>query len=739
MSRLQDLSIRNKLVGIIAITTITFLAIGFAIDVFFDLRAFRRELIDQTVAITRVTAEHSVAELAFLDADAAAETLSKLRTVPTIEGAYLHDVDGELFASYQRNEDVPDDVDQEISGPRIDATHIRVTEPVRWEGENYGTLTVLSSTVVLRERVADYLTTMGVVLLLLLVGSVFVALRLEKVISRPILRLASTARKVSEEHDYSIRFPKSADDEIGQLSDSFNDMLIQIEKRQTERDEANQRTREKSQFLANMSHELRTPLNAIIGFSEILRGRLGDRVSDKEEAFLENIAVSGHHLLSLVNDILDLSKIEAGKLEINPEPTNVEESIESICNLMRGVSAKRGVELIVDVPPSVPNIEADPGKLKQILYNLLSNALKFSTEGARVWMSARKIDTSHSRLGEESVSISVRDEGVGIAPEDHELIFREFQQLDTSLVWKFGGSGLGLALVLNFTEAHGGLVDVESELGEGSTFTVTLPVAFRGAVTDVDHLVEISSDSLDRDIVVIIEENAGTYLGWKRELLEAGYHPIWARTGQEGIAVIQRLRPAALVVDPLIREVDVWHVIATLLSGDGLRDVPVIVASFDQGSRRDLVIEPNVWACPDVASIRDAIERDVEVDDRSCLAFGDDQTFLKVVGDALKPVDIRMETTDDSRRVISRLQRSPESLILVQVEANEYEGLRLIQRARKYGERVSIVAVIPDGSSSLDLKAMEEIIGKLKPARESLVDVIRRTSGGKRSGKGLKT
>ncbi|MBW3671298.1 MAG: hypothetical protein KY432_06455, partial [Acidobacteria bacterium] len=141
--RLRDLSIRNKLVGVIVLSTISFLAVGFAIDVFFDVRSFRRELIDQTVALARVTAEHSVAELAFLDAEAATETLSKLRSVPSIEGAYLHDVEGEAFASYRRNESVPMEID---SGPResgVHGTYLRVTEPVVWEGEHYGTLTVL--------------------------------------------------------------------------------------------------------------------------------------------------------------------------------------------------------------------------------------------------------------------------------------------------------------------------------------------------------------------------------------------------------------------------------------------------------------------------------------------------------------------------------------------------------------------------------------------------------------------
>ncbi len=223
----------------------------------------------------------------------------------------------------------------------------------------------------------------------------------------------------------------------------------------------------KSEFLANMSHELRTPLNAIIGFSEVLVDRMFGELNEKQEEYLKDIYSSGTHLLSLINDILDLSKIEAGRMELEPEDFDLPAAIDDALLLVRERAGRRGIALERHVQAGVGEIRADARKVKQVLLNLLSNAVKFTPEGGRIDVRVR--------LEEGNAEISVTDSGIGIAAEDQEAVFEEFRQVGKADK-KAEGTGLGLALCRKFVELHGGHIWVHSELGRGSTFTFTIPV-----------------------------------------------------------------------------------------------------------------------------------------------------------------------------------------------------------------------------------------------------------------------
>jgi signal transduction histidine kinase len=223
----------------------------------------------------------------------------------------------------------------------------------------------------------------------------------------------------------------------------------------------------KSEFLANMSHELRTPMNAILGFSEVLAEGMFGEINDKQAEYLRDILESGRHLLSLINDILDLSKIEAGRMELEPTDFDLPSAIDNALTLVRERAGRRGITLGREIDERLGTIRADERKVKQVLLNLLSNALKFTPEGGRIDVRAAVIDGM--------VEVSVADTGVGIAPEDQEAVFEEFRQVGTADK-KVEGTGLGLALSRKFIELHGGRIWVKSELGHGSTFTFTLPV-----------------------------------------------------------------------------------------------------------------------------------------------------------------------------------------------------------------------------------------------------------------------
>ena len=227
--------------------------------------------------------------------------------------------------------------------------------------------------------------------------------------------------------------------------------------------------RHKSEFLANVSHELRTPLNAIIGFSEVLGERMFGELNEKQAEYTEDILSSGRHLLSLINDILDLSKIEAGRMELEVTTFDLPMAIENALLLIRERASRHGIKLARVIDDRLGDFTGDERKMKQILVNLLSNAVKFTPEGGQI-----KVEAT---LGDSVVIISVTDTGIGIAPEDHEAIFEEFRQVGTNYAQKREGTGLGLSLTRKFVEMHGGKIWVESELGKGSMFIFTLPIS----------------------------------------------------------------------------------------------------------------------------------------------------------------------------------------------------------------------------------------------------------------------
>ena len=277
--------------------------------------------------------------------------------------------------------------------------------------------------------------------------------------------------------------------------------LAQIaeQKRELERSYAqiNEISRLKSEFLANMSHELRTPLNAILGFSEILKDNLVALEEEQRHECLENIHTSGKHLLELVNDVLDLSKIEAGRMELSYDEFFVSNAVHEVHNVIRSLSERRDIDLTIDVPDDLV-VRADKSKFKQVLYNLLSNAIKFTAQGGRVWVTAAE--------EAEILRVDVGDTGVGIPREQHERIFNEFYQVDSATTRQVEGTGLGLSLTRRIVELHGGRMSLKSEPGEGSVFTVRMPLAGLSASNGERHnrILLVEDNRTNRDLATMV-------------------------------------------------------------------------------------------------------------------------------------------------------------------------------------------------------------------------------------------
>jgi PAS domain S-box-containing protein len=356
-------------------------------------------------------------------------------------------------------------------------------------------------------------------------------------------------------------------------------------------------SRMKSEFLANMSHELRTPLNAIIGFSEVLRDGLVGEMSDQQRNFTGDILRSGQHLLSLINDILDLSKVEAGKMLLDLDPVEVSSLFVNSLTIVREKAASRRIQLTLEAQDGLGTILVDARKVKQIVYNLLSNAVKFTGDAGRVTLHAAKV--ARERVGQldgkpgrtfrpsqnsfaEFLEISVTDSGIGIAAEDLEHLFKPFSQIDSGLARKFEGTGLGLAMVKLLADLHGGSVAVESEVGAGSRFTVWLPLRRleRKAPAVPRAAVPPPSPASDVRTAMVVDDDVVSADLIRIQLEAEGFTVLHALSAESALELAARQPLTLITLDIALPRMDGWDFLTRIKKVPALRHVPVVIISI---------------------------------------------------------------------------------------------------------------------------------------------------------------
>jgi len=488
MRFLKDLSIRHKLLAFSLLTSGIVLVLSFIAFASRDL-SFRRDSLErELLAIGEIIGRNSVAAVVFDDRDDALGTLKSLSVKPYVQTAALYLPGGAEFAVQTFGDQSHAIVDRScVDHPRTDVApgaayvvfadggrpHANLCKTIVMDGDAVGVLQIVVDLSQYNEEISSYIVIAGGITLVLLLLAMILSWGLQGLISKPILRLSDIMQRVARDRDYKMRVQKQGNDEIGALIDCFHEMLARIERHDASltaaRLEAEAASRAKSSFLATMSHELRTPLNAILGFSEIMMTEaFGPLGSNNYRDYSRDIYDSGMHLLQVINDVLDLSKVEAGRLELNRADVDLADTVEATLRFFRERSKKAGLTVVAAIEPDLPPLFADERVLRQCILNLVSNAIKFTPSGGSVAV------TAHCDA-DGWTSLSVADNGIGIAEADIPRVLTPFSQADNAYVRKQEGTGLGLPLVKSFAELHGGSFAIASALGVGTTVTVRFP------------------------------------------------------------------------------------------------------------------------------------------------------------------------------------------------------------------------------------------------------------------------
>ena len=431
--------------------------------------------------------------------------------------------------------------------------------------------------------------------------------------------------------------------------------------------------RAKSQFLANMSHELRTPLSAVIGYSEMLEEELADTGETALVEDVKKIQFNARHLLSLINDVLDLSKIEADRMTTYAEDFPVETLVREVSTTVETLVAQKGNSLVLDVAPDVGAMHSDQVKLRQCLFNLVSNAAKFTKNGCITLRAARESTT---------IVLSVSDTGIGMTPEQLDKLFQRFSQADASTTRQFGGTGLGLAITRAFCRLLGGDVTVASTFGQGSVFTITVPDRLPEPEAEAGQE-ESAEPATSRHVVLVVDDDSAQRDLLTRFLEREGFDVRTAADGRTGIELARTLRPRAILLDVMMPQMDGWSVLTKLKADPDVAPIPVVMVTFvnEPGlgaslGAADTVLKPVEWS-----RLRTVMER-FQGDAGDVLVVDDDADARARVRSVLERDGWTVTEAEDGRQALDRVMHAPPQLILLDLTMPLMDGFSFLHELR---------------------------------------------------------
>jgi len=515
------------------------------------------------------------------------------------------------------------------------------------------------------------------------------------------------------------------------------------------RDQALEASRAKTVFLANMSHELRTPMNAILGYSEMLIEDAGLMSSEEVSADLQKIRNAGKHLLALINDVLDLSKIESGKMTLHHESFLIGELVQDIVSTIEPIALKNHNRIVVHCPAEIGAMYSDAMKVRQSLMNLLSNACKFSQNSVIDLVISKQ---SHER--EEYVSFAVCDRGIGMTSDQIAKLFQAFVQADESTTRKYGGTGLGLMISRRLCQMLGGDIRVSSELGKGSTFTIELPriapavlepsglggagdsqsPANSAINTDVIRGGTIRGEAI-RGTVLAIDDNPDALDLISRSLSKDGYRVIMATSGEAGLVLARSHRPDIITLDVMMPQMNGWQVLAAIKADVHLSTTPVVLLSVVENNEiamalgaTDCLTKPIDWGKLQVCLDRLLPRNDPE----RILVVEDDPASSELVTRILQKDGWRIEKASNGREAFACMEASPPSLVLLDLMMPEMDGFELVARLRTHPTLSKIPVLVltskmltPEDHARLNGRVLD-VLSKGTTERNDLLEAVRR-------------
>lgn len=477
--------------------------------------------------------------------------------------------------------------------------------------------------------------------------------------------------------------------------------IIELERSNQDLSDANQA---KSAFLANMSHELRTPLNAIIGYSELL-GEVADEMDIKEEIGpdLQKIHSSGKHLLAIINDILDLSKIEAGKMEFYNQNCDLEALAREVANTVQPVIDKNSNALDIQLENDLGFIFIDITRLRQVLFNLLSNASKFTENGTVSFIVNRKTIN-----GADWVNLTVRDTGIGMASDQLSKLFKSFSQVHSQNILKYEGTGLGLVITKRICEMMGGDIFVESAPGKGSTFSVHLPVkttVYENPQETDSPAEEKGFSHQDRDkeahhvkkvnVILVIDDDPMVHNQMKRSFEKEGYHIATASDGEEGLRLARKLHPVLITLDVLMPGMDGWTVLTELKADPELGNIPVFVISMVDDENKGYSLGASEYLTKPIDRTRiHVLMKRYKWDSGSALVVEDDAGTRKMLRRMLEDYGLDVAEADNGQIALDELQKQAPSVIFLDLMMPVMDGFEFLEELRKTPDWRSIPIVV---------------------------------------------
>jgi signal transduction histidine kinase/DNA-binding response OmpR family regulator len=684
----------------------------------YDLYTFRVGIVGNASTQAQIIGDNTASALLFNDQQQAEKTLSALGANPHLAYAQIYGRDGQPFASYWHGRAgetraLPLIPRGQVQAHWFEHGHLGLARSIVFQGKAIGTVYILSDLAAMSDRLRTYALIVVAVFLTSLLVALLISKMSQRVISEPVAGLAETARIVSRHKNYSIRAATTGNhDEVSTLIEAFNEMLAQIqqheralqnahndlEQRVQERTtqlaaanrelefrnlEVERATKLKSKFLASMSHELRTPLNAIVGFSDLLAEQTAGQLNEKQQRFVNHIKQGSAHLLQLINDILDLSKIEAGQLEFRYENFVVKEALPEVLSTIRPLAMAKNIQ-VQDRFDTDRAVYADRIRFKQILYNLLSNAVKFTPKGGRI-----NIECYDQG---DFIGLSVSDTGIGIRAEEQNLVFEEFRQVEVSAEFSQEGTGLGLAITKRLVEQQGGKIFLQSEFGKGSRFTFTLPAASQtselppsGGVASVSPVV--ANEGRGKPLILVVDDEVTA-----RELLSSYLSPeyriVTAGSGAEAVEKAQQLRPDGITLDVLMPDGAGFETLVALRKTPETANIPIIIVSIvDQKQvgfalgAADYLIKP-IRKPVLLETIRKHILPHTD-EDEAILLVDDDPGTLELLEETLRSAGYETESVRSGARALEVLSSKVVSAVLLDLLMPGMDGFEVIRHIRR--------------------------------------------------------